>query len=526
AELDARRPERDAWQAALDRARKAELVAPALELRDDAERAHGAATTVRERTRSELHPDLVDEGAERLSGLEAELRERLGGLDAARRAERRSAEIGEELAVLERQARADEETMQDADAWLADWETRRTVLQDRVDAAQEATTRAEHLAGRLEPARRRLEAACRRDDLATRVTEGGSLLTAAREARNTAKETWLDVKTRRLHGIAAELAAALTDDAPCQVCGSTVHPAPARTEADHVDRATEDAAYEAFTAAEQSHATAERDLAVTRESWAAARAEVLTGHRPAAAGKSIPAQGTGTESPAASSSGSHGGSAAAGGGLTAASRAAASSLDSHGRPAAVTLDADPMDASSSTPADPAVPELEGEVRQLEREYAEARALAAETHARREALARGERESEERGALRQEAERRVAARTSRREALDGQRASLDAEAALGRGESASVAENATLLERRIAILVAAAESVRAMELSSQRLKEADDRLADAAFRAGFETPAAAAAALVDDARHRELQHRLDAWQAEDAAVADRLRDTEP
>ncbi|WOX25671.1 SMC family ATPase [Streptomyces solicathayae] len=514
AELDARRGERDAWQATLDRARKADLVAPALDLRDEAERAHATAASVRERTRSELHPDLVDEGAERLSRLEAELRERLGGLDAARRAERRSAEIGEELAVLDRQARADDETLQDANAWLADWETRRTVLQDRVDAAQEATTRAEHLAGRLEPARRRLEAACRRDELAKRVTEGASLLTAAREARNTAKETWLDVKSRRLQGIAAELAAALTDEAPCQVCGSMVHPAPARTEAGHVDRATEDAAYEAFTKAEQSHATAERDLAVTRESWATARAEVLTGHGPAAAGRTIPSQGTGAEPTAAGTDRT----------ADVPVGVAACSSGLHGRPAAVALDAGWVDVSS-TLADPTVVELDDEVRQLEREYADARALAAETHARREALARGERESEERVAARQEAERRVAARTSRREALDGQRASLDAEAARGRGEAASVAEHATLLERRIAILVAAAESVRAVEVTAERLKEADDRLADAAFRAGFDTPAAAAAALVDDGRRRELQHRLDAWQAEDAAVADRLRDPE-
>lgn len=598
-ELDARRPDRDAWQATLDRARKADVVAPALDLRDEAEGAHAAATAGRERTRAELHPDLVDEGAERLSRLEAELRERLGGLEAARRAERRSAEIGEELALLERQGRDDEETRQEADAWLADWETRRTVLQERVDAAQEAATRAEHLAGRLEPARRRLEAARRRDELAARVTKGESLVTAAREARNTAKETWLDVKSRRLQGIAAELAAALTEDTPCQVCGSSTHPAPARTEADHVDRSTEDTAYAAFTAAEQSHTTAERDLAVTRESWTAARAEALTGHGPTAAAKTIPAQTTGAADAAGSAStgaartgvpasadavpqaaalagaasraasaggaaeGDGSGSASSGvaraGGRTsadasltaegfagAASRAdsasgvsegdgsGAASLDAAGAGGPVSADAVPQVAAlagagtriaSSGLPDPTVAELHGEVRQLEREYADAHALAGETHARREALARGERESGERVAARQEAERRVAARTSRREALDEERAALDAEAARGRGGAASVAEHATLLERRIGILVAAAESVRAVEATAARLKEADDRLADAAFRAGFDNPAAAAAALVDDGRVRELQHRVDAWQAEDAAVADRLRDPE-
>jgi exonuclease SbcC len=68
-------------------------------------------------------------------------------------------------------------------------------------------------------------------------------------------------------------------------------------------------------------------------------------------------------------------------------------------------------------------------------------------------------------------------------------------------------------------------VRTVEDTARRLKEADDRLADAAFRAGFDTPAAAAAALLDDVSHRDLQRRLDAWQAEAAAVADRLAEPE-
>ncbi|HBF80851.1 MAG TPA: SMC family ATPase, partial [Streptomyces sp.] len=49
--------------------------------------------------------------------------------------------------------------------------------------------------------------------------------------------------------------------------------------------------------------------------------------------------------------------------------------------------------------------------------------------------------------------------------------------------------------------------------------------DAAFRAGFDTPQAAAAKLLDDTAQRELQHRIDAWQAEAAAGADRLAETD-
>ncbi|MET9433112.1 AAA family ATPase [Streptomyces sp. NPDC006551] len=598
-ELEASRPERDRWETTLDRARKAGLVAPALNLRADAEREHGSASAARERSRGLLPDDLADAGAEQLSALERRLREELGGLESARRAERRGAEIAREREVLERQARADEEILQDSAGWLAGWGARRAELTARIESAQEAAARAEHLAGRLEPARRRLAAARRRDDLALRAADAEARLTSARERRNEAHETWLDVKSRRLRGIAAELAAALTPGDPCQVCGSADHPAPARTGADHVDRTTEDAAYAAFTHAEETRTAAERDLAVTREAWASARAEVLTspattvaartegvgadarvaavagvsggpvsgpagrawpGGRatapdsgdaadadtsaeegvparalPSARGEELPAdaaadrhpkrctvpgQGTGAPSRADSRARTVGADSDVRAGFGADGEGAESGVRA-GR----TESAMPADGPDSGVREPTVDELAREVEELARQHAEAHALAGQTHAAREGLARAEREYEDRAAAQREAERRVAARTSQREALDREQTALEAEVARGRGESGSVAEHASRLERRIAILLDAAETVRTVELTAQRLKEADDRLADAAFRAGFDTPAAAAAALLDDGEHRALQHRLDTWHAEAAAVADRLAEPE-
>jgi exonuclease SbcC len=81
----------------------------------------------------------------------------------------------------------------------------------------------------------------------------------------------------------------------------------------------------------------------------------------------------------------------------------------------------------------------------------------------------------------------------------------------------VSGRAAQLERRVALLTEAADRVRTAEDTAQRLKNADARLADAAFRAGFETPRAAAAALLDDAAHRDLRRQLDAWQSEESAV---------
>ncbi|WP_435971279.1 AAA family ATPase [Streptomyces sp. Qhu_M48] len=466
--LTAHAPERDRLQTALDRSLKADRVAPALGLRQDAEREHATAHAARERSRALLPPDLADAGAEQLSAFEHRLRADLGGLEAARRAERRAATIAEERAVLAREARADDDVLRDAADWLVGWEPRRTALTEHVEAARDAAARAEHLAGRLEPARRRLAAARRRDALAEDTREAEARLADAREGRNTAHERWLDVKSRRLEGIAAELAVTLTPGGPCQVCGSTTHPAPARTTADHVDRATEDAAYAAYTRAEEARTAAERDLAVTRESWSSAREDVLEGSRPE------PADGT-----------------------------------------------EPPDEPETSAAEPTVGELAREVEELNRLHADAHALAGQTHRAREALARAEREYEERVGSQREAERRVAARTSRREALDREQTALDEELGRGRGAFASVAEHATRLERRIALLVDATGAVRSAELAAQRLKEADDRLADAAYRAGFTTPAEAAAALLRESERRDHQHRVDAWQAEAAAVEDRL-----
>ncbi|WNI33304.1 AAA family ATPase [Streptomyces sp. ITFR-6] len=468
-EVEAGREEHDQAQERLRRARKADLVAPALELREEAGRAHRRAGAASDRYRAGLPGELADAGAEQLTALERRLREELGGLDAARRAERRSAEIDSERAALERQAGVDDELIRDAQSWLAGWETTRHRLLARIEAAQEAATRAELLAGRLDPARRRLDAARRRDALAARVSEAEDRLTAAREDALTTGEAWLRLRERRLRDIAAELARELVEGEACPVCGSAGHPEPARAGDGHVDQATEDAAQAAHRRAEQARTEAEHALGAVRERYAAARAEAA-------------------DNPDGQTADAAGGSPSAG-------------------------------------SEPTVGALTELVDTLTREHAEAYRTATGTHAAREALAAAEREQEQRAGDRQQAERRAAARTSRREGLDAEQAALAEALAQARGGSSSVTEHAALLQRRVALLVEAAGALREEESAAARLKEADDRLADAAFRAGFDTPRDAAATMLPDSRQRALQHRIDAWQAESAAVTDRLAEAD-
>ncbi|MEU6043142.1 SMC family ATPase [Streptomyces griseus] len=466
AALEERRPEHDRCQERLERARTADRVAPALDLREEAEHAHRRAADDLDRARAQLPPDLADAGPDQLTELERRFRQELGGLESARRAEVRSAEIDEERDRLERESRADDATVRDADAWLAGWDTVHAGLRERIATAQEAATRAEQLAGLLAPARRRLDAARRREALAAEADTAREALAGARERALGAHETWLGLRERRLRDIAAELAAGLVEGAPCTVCGSAEHPAPATEGDGHVDRATEEAALTAHRRAEEARTRAEQALGLVRERHAAAAAEARDAEPSSAA-------------------------------------AAAAA-----------------DAGTEPDPGPSVGELRDLVERLTTEHAGAHRLAAGTHAAREALDAAEREHLKRLELRQEAERRAAARTSRREALDREQAVLRDELAVVRGESGSVAAYAERLTRRVALLADAAEAVRAEQEADRRRKEADGRLSDAAFRAGFDTPEAAAATLLDASAQRELQHRIDAWQAEAAAVAER------
>ncbi|MFE1024902.1 AAA family ATPase [Streptomyces sp. NPDC058818] len=431
-----------AAQKRMERARKAEAVAPALELRDAADAEHRRAAAAEERARALLPQDLADAGAAGLAAAARRAAEELGGLDSARRAEQRLGELVEERSRLDRQERADEDVLHEAETWLADWEATRTGLRADVDSAQEAATRAEQLAVQRDPAQRRLNAARQRDQYAadTEETQRHALVSAAHAVE--ARAHWLDLKEQRLNGIAAELAEGLTEGAPCAVCGATEHPAPARRIAGHVDREAEEQALAAYQDADERRADAERRLGTVREALAAATAEA--GDAPTA-------------------------------------------------------------------------RLAEEAGELERRYARARASASGLHTAQEELRRAEHEREQRIAAQQQAAVRAASRVGNRERLESERTALEEELTRARGNADSVAARAAQLERRAARLTEAADTARVAEDTAQRLKDADARLADAAFRAGFDTPRDAAAALLDDAAHRELQRRLDAWDLEEAAV---------
>ncbi|MGY2124970.1 AAA family ATPase [Nocardia gipuzkoensis] len=100
-----------------------------------------------------------------------------------------------------------------------------------------------------------VELAARRTDLDHARVE----FDAARSAHLDAKELVLELRERRLSGMAAELAGGLVDGSPCAVCGSAEHPAPARPTDSAVSKDEEEAAVAAERAAEDT-----RDRALAR----------------------------------------------------------------------------------------------------------------------------------------------------------------------------------------------------------------------------------------------------------------------
>ncbi|MDX6318534.1 MAG: repair protein SbcC/Rad50 [Nocardioidaceae bacterium] len=263
----------------IDRAQSARSLAPLLRLVDDADRALGQAEDRVHAALRHCSHSLLDEiaparpgrihetgtsaadgwGAARWSAVHpdaaeaavATRRDRLARLEA--------------MADVEAAARALAEQVSSDDAELATVRARHATCQELTaslpgllaDAEAELRFVAETAA--LEPAAAlrltRAEAAAVAAHEAARLDRELHDVTQravdARDARARAHDRWLELRERRLHGMAAELAGQLTDGVACLVCGSSRHPAPAEQSADQVTAEEEAVAQAEFTQAAQ-----------------------------------------------------------------------------------------------------------------------------------------------------------------------------------------------------------------------------------------------------------------------------------
>ncbi|MDL5200215.1 SMC family ATPase [Streptomyces sp. ALI-76-A] len=496
-------------QARMERARKAEAVAPALELREAAEADHRRAAAAEARARALLRDALGQgdggpEGAR--TGTHEGVRPQGGGAGTGTVAWPEGADADAHSAARPEGAapgtRAPVHALADARGAFAD--------AGAAGLAAAARRAAEELGG-LESARR----AERR--LAELVAERGDLDRQERADEDVRQEAevWLAGWEATRAGLQSRIESAQEAAARAEQLAVQRGPAQRRLQA---ARQRDQFAGDTDAAQRQALAAAERAVRA-RAHWLDLKEQRLNGIAAELAanlaeGEPCAVCGA-TEHPApARKVAGHVDREAEERALAAYQRAEEQRTEDERRLGVVR---EALAAATAEAGDTPTADLAAEAEELERLYTRARRDASGLHSAHEELRRAEEEHEQRTAAHQQAAVRAAARVGRRERLDREKAALDCELAQARGAADSVAARATQLERRTALLTDAADRARVAEDTAQRLKDADARLSDAAFRAGFDTPQAAAAALLDDSAHRALQHRLDAWQAEEAAV---------
>ncbi|KXK59009.1 hypothetical protein AWW66_26635 [Micromonospora rosaria] len=259
-ELATRKPERDQWKRQLDAARAAAALKPYL---DQVDRRQADLDLWRRTTIEHLAslpadvavlPDRIapaaPDGAEAVDVADLDL-------DALTRAEQtRTAHLHAAEAAIDSEARrttllrqrtAVGKTLEDlasrsekVTARLAELPVERAEVTARHEQALAVAADREAAELRLAEAQKQAKACKRRDDLTAQLATAEEERRTAVDRHQAAEARHLDVRQRRLAGMAAELAGELRPGRPCGVCGSPEHPEPAQAAADAVSADDED----------------------------------------------------------------------------------------------------------------------------------------------------------------------------------------------------------------------------------------------------------------------------------------------
>ncbi len=268
-QLTAREPELAPLRARADAGRRAEVLRDVLE-------AAGRAALAAERASADRHGAAaawaaVGRGREAAPTTARELRDAAAHARALLPDAGRARELAADAAGLAREVRRLTTACADGARAAEEEPARVAAAQARLDAALAAAARLPGLVAAEQAARSALDAAGRATALAGRLAGARAGADAARTRWLEARERLVEVRTARLDGMAAELAAGLADGAACPVCGSAEHPRPAVPAATAVTADDEERARAAVDAADERRAAAgaaveqqERELAVLR----------------------------------------------------------------------------------------------------------------------------------------------------------------------------------------------------------------------------------------------------------------------
>jgi exonuclease SbcC len=272
-ELRAAEPQRAALRQELDAAGRAAEIARDCQ---DAERAlaglalaRGAEAAARAAASAVGLPATA--GAGDFRAAEQERRQRMGRLEALREvADQADAE--DTLAADARRRAADRAGgLEAAASALADLRARQEDLTASRDAARLAAARLPLARAGADRQRAAAADAAQLADDCAGVRDLREQRETAREHANDLREEAQRIRAERFDGMIAELAARLTDDTPCPVCGSLDHPDPSEIRARRVTHHEEEQAYGEAEAAKDAVAKLDSELAI-----AAARMGDLT----------------------------------------------------------------------------------------------------------------------------------------------------------------------------------------------------------------------------------------------------------
>ncbi len=329
----------------------------------------------------------------------------------------------------------------------------------------------------------------------------------AREHANDLRETAHRIREKRFDGMIAELAARLTDDSPCPVCGSLDHPDPSEIRARRVTHHEEEQAYAEAEAAKDAVAKLDSELAIVGARVGDLIGRLITAdltdpvlREDAALADALAVAGNGATVPG------FGPTAAPGFGPTAApGLGRMPSADTvarlHELAARRTAAADGLEAEAAS--------LDSEAGQLSQHESDLADL---------------------GDVITEQERRRSVLAEQREAALAEAAAADARAAGHRASLQSQLDGAPDLESALAAtgaradaLAAAASSADATVAAATAAEQAGAEAARAAAGAGFADVGAAQAAWRDPGWRAGQEQAIRGYEAEAASVGAQLAD---